>query len=331
MRDHLQAISRGALMSVAVLACCLSPGTGQPSSSASGRPRSGQADDQPVLFMENNVSTGFDERSVAFAPDGKSIYLTKGIRYADLSVIVVMHLKNGTWRTPEVVAFSGRYRDRDPFVSANGTRLYFSSDRPVPGAQSGDFNLWVVEKKARGWGLPKNLGLPINTDSNEQSPCVTSDGTLYFTSDRKGGRGDLDIYRARLNGKEYSPPENLGEAINSAAAEMEVSCDPLGQFLVFSSRRPGFGNSDLLISHLENDQWAPAKNLGSGINNAAEECSPSLSPDGQSLFFSSTRGLGQRQQQRRLTYQELLIKLRSAGNDSADIYRVSMRQVLSRR
>lgn len=331
MPEHLHTIIRVALICVAVLACCLLGLTGPQRGSAMVRLRSGQSEDQPVIFMENLISTGFDERSIAFAPDGKSIYLTKGIRYADLSVIVVSHLKNGTWRRPEVVEFSGRYRDRDPFVSANGTRLYFSSDRPVPGAQPGDFNIWVAEKEARGWSQPKNLGLPVNTDSNEQSPCVTSDGTLYFTSDRKGGRGELDIYLARLNGKKYSPPQNLGEAINSAAPEMEVSCDPLGRFLVFSSGRPGFGSSDLFISHLENGQWTPARNLGSEINDAAEEHSPSLSPDGQSLFFTSTRGMGQHHQERRLTYQELLARLRSAGNDSADIYRVSMRQVLSRR
>jgi Tol biopolymer transport system component len=331
MRNRKWTIIQPLLFNLTVLGCWLSPLAGQQAPAAGSPPRPEQAQEEPVLFAENIISTSFDERGIAFAPDGKSLYLTKGVRYADLSVIITSHFAHGTWHTPEVAAFSGRYRDKDPGLSADGTKLYFSSDRPVRGTQPKDFDIWVVEKTARGWGRPKNLGAPVNTDADEQSPAPAAGGTLYFTSNHQAGRGDLDIYRAKLTGQQFAPPENLGEAINSARAEMEVCVDPQERFLVFASARPGFGSADLFVSYFADGQWTPAKNLGAGINTGAEERSPSLSADGQALFFSSNRGMGQAGvQPQRMTYQELVEKLRSARNDSADIYRVSVGRILAR-
>ena len=291
-----------------------------------------QPKEQPVIFGAPVISTGFDEKSIAMAPDGKSVYFTRGVKYAKLSVILVSHLRNGSWSTPQVADFSGRYRDKDPCFSPDNQKLYFSSDRPVPGTQRKGFDIWVVERKGQRWSEPVNLGSPVNTGEDEESPSLTADGTLYFTSDRKGTLGDLDIYRARRNGQGFSEPENLGAGINTERPELAVCIEPHERFLIFASQRPGFGNSDLFITHSENGQWSPVKNLGSGINTAAEEHSPSLSPDGQLLFFSSARGMGQKRVlERRVNYQELIDKLRSPGNDSLDIYQIGISRVTATR
>jgi Tol biopolymer transport system component len=321
-------IIKASLFCLALLGCSLSKLAGQQSRSSTPPPGPDQSIEGPIIFSEGVISTGLDEKSIAFAPDGKSLYLTKGVKYSTISVILVSRSKNGSWVTPQVAEFSGRYRDKDPCFSPDGKKLYFSSDRPVSGRQPKGFDIWMVQKTGQRWSQPKNLGPPVNTGADEESPSVTSDGTLYFTSDREGGRGDLDIYRARPSPNGFLPPENLAEAINSALGETEVCVDPQERFLLFSSQRPGFGNSDLFISYLENGQWSPARNLGPWINTAAEEHSPSLSPDGRSFFFSSSRGMGQRgSQEQRLNYKELIGKLRSAGNDSLDIYQVSITRV----
>ena len=285
-----------------------------------------------MVFGAPMISTGFDEKSITFAPDGKSVYFTEGVKYSKLSVILVSHFRNGSWSTPQVADFSGRYCDKDPHFSPDGQKLYFSSDRPVTGTQLKGFDIWVVQRTGQRWSRPANLGSPVNTSADEESPSVASEGTLYFTSDREGGLGDLDIYRARRSGQGFLAPESLGPTINSARGELAVCIEPHERFLIFSSQRPGFGNSDLFITHFENGHWSPVKNLGSGINTSAEEHSPSLSPDGQFLFFSSTRGMGQRgSQERRMNYKELLAKLRSPGNDSLDIYRIGIGRVLATR
>jgi Tol biopolymer transport system component len=293
---------------------------------------SSEPKEEPIIFGAPTISTGFDEKSIAFAPDGESIYFTRGVKYANISIILVSQLRNGNWSTPKVTDFSGRYIDKDPVFSADGQKLYFSSDRPVPGSQARGFDIWMVERTGARWSQPRNLGITVNSEADETSPSITADGSLYFTSNRKNGLGNLDIYRARRSGDGFSSPENLGATVNSNRAELAVCVDPHERFLIFSSERPGFGSSDLYISHFENGRWLPSKNLGSGINTSAEEHSPSISPDGKAVFFSSSRGMGQRRSQdHRLSYKELIAKLRSAGNDSSDIYQIGAARVVATR
>jgi len=114
-----------------------------------------------------------------------------------------------------VVEFSGQYGDFDPFISPDGAQLFFSSNRPAPGKAKNDFDLWVVKKTGAGWSAPTNLGADVNTESQEYYPSVSNAGTVYFSSNREGGKGSGDIYRSRLVNGKYSKPENLGEEINS--------------------------------------------------------------------------------------------------------------------
>ncbi|MGI8919885.1 MAG: hypothetical protein ACR2H6_14935 [Pyrinomonadaceae bacterium] len=61
---------------------------------------------------------------------------------------------------PEVVPFSGLYSDFDPFVTPDGSKLFFVSDRPVANGRRGNADIWVMNKTAAGWGEPRNLGAP---------------------------------------------------------------------------------------------------------------------------------------------------------------------------
>ena len=117
--------------------------------------------------------------------------------------------------------------------------------------------------------------------------------------------------------------------INSAAPEAEVCVDPAERLMIFSSRRQGgLGNFDLQVSQRQNGQWMSAKNLGAKINTDVSERAPLLSPNGQYLFFTSTRGIRSSVQENLPTYQKLLQRIRSVGNSSSDIYQIELKHLL---
>ncbi|HEX9945883.1 MAG TPA: hypothetical protein VGG03_28075 [Thermoanaerobaculia bacterium] len=280
---------------------------------------------EPTLFAPGEISTGESESHAAFTPDGKTVYFIKSDARFTFWTIVVSRFENGHWTRPEVAPFSGRYRDADPFLTPDGSKLYFLSDRPVDGTPKEDLDLWVVERKGDGWGAPRNLGAPVNSPGNEWFPTVTANGTLYFGSDRPGGKGRTDLYRARFVDGRYAEPENLGDAINSQYEEFEPMVAPDESFLIFMAARPGGqGGGDLWLSTFRDGAWTPAKNPGAPVNSPATEIAPRLTPDGRYLFFASSRGFFDQPLAERLDYGALSRKLNAPGNGLGDVYRIDV-------
>jgi Tol biopolymer transport system component len=281
---------------------------------------------EPAVFGEGTISTADDEMNAAFTADGKTVYFTKNHMGQRLGVIHESHFVDGRWSTPEIVPFSGQYTDYDPVVSADGTRLFFDSNRPLTGTGRKDFDIWVVEKTAGGWGPPKNLGETINTRQDEFYASLSADGTLYFSATRPDTKGRLDIYRARWQNGAYSTPENLGEGVNSQGVEVDPYVAPDQSFVVFSAngRPDDMGGGDLYISEQVNGVFQPARHLGSGINSAAREYCPSGSPDGRYFFFTSFRGFGDRVPDRPWTTKDFVTGLRSVLNGWGNLYQIDM-------
>lgn len=205
-----------------------------------------------------------------------------------------MRQVEGRWTSPEVVPFSGRFSDADPFVSPDGRRLYFVSRRPADpaGTAEKDWDIWFVERDGSRWGEPRNLGAPVNTPRPEMYVSVTRDGTVYYHSNREDSAGEMDIYRSRLVDGRHQEPENLGPMVNSAFNEWDPFVAPDESYVIFtSSGRPDdLGRGDMYISFRTKDgAWSPAKNMGRPVNSAAFDYCPTLSPDGKYLFFSSYR------------------------------------------
>ena len=280
----------------------------------------------PALFAEGVVSTGDYDSHPAFTPDGRTLYFLKSTPDFNFWTIVVSRFNAGRWSAPEVAPFSGQYSDADPFITADGSRLYFISNRPVHGKAKPDLDIWMMEKTAAGWGEPKNLGLPVNSDGNEWYPTLTRDGTIYFGSDRAGGKGRTDIYRSRLVDGKYGEPENLGETINTQFNEFEPYVSPDERFIIFmgGGRADGLGGFDLYISYLRQGAWTKALNLGDQINSAGNELSPMIAPGGKYFFWTSTRGFAGEQHEKPLSYGELERRLRGPRNGMGDIYQIDV-------
>lgn len=282
---------------------------------------------EPELFGEGVISTGLDELNAVFSPDGRELYYSINAPLNRLGVIVVSRREGGRWGAPEVAPFSGRYTDYDPYFSADGSRLFFISNRPASAADTTrDFDIWVIGRTGRGWGEPRNLGAPVSTEGNEFYPSVAADGTLYFSANREGGQGSFDVYRARPSGNGYAEPENLGPAVNGPGAEIDNYIAPDQSFLVFAAygREDGPGGGDLYISERRDGEWTPARLLGHGINSVAREYCPIGSPDGEYFYWTSKRGFADEPLPRRLTIAELRARLDAPGNGNGDIYRIPM-------
>jgi hypothetical protein len=154
------------------------------------------------------------------------------------------------------------FNDYGPAVTPDGSTLYFSSNRPRPGDPAPDPAAWPATLRedltkhtydlysAPLTASPSPDAPPfppsaspvarLNTTYNEGTPAVSPFGDfLYFSSDRPGGRGSFDLYRARLRPGSPEPdePENVGPAINTAAAELDPALSLGGYALTFSTNR----------------------------------------------------------------------------------------------
>jgi hypothetical protein len=278
---------------------------------------------EPRIFAENIVSTSDDEFGGSFTPNGDTVYFSRSAPHSYRYTMLQSHRVAGGWSTPTVLPFSGRFTDSDPTLSPDGSKMFWTSDRPVNGAVKHDYDLWMVERtRAGAWGAPKRLPAPVNSDASEFAASMTRTGTLYFSSARDGG---IQAFRSHLENGAWTKPENVTRLIDhgdsATVYDLDVMIDPDERFLLLGSiRNDGFGNFDLYIAWNDNGTWSRPVHLPAPFNTRARDYAPHLSPDGQSLFFASERGFGLDPIGHRLDYRELTRLLRSTLNGSGNIY-----------
>lgn len=285
----------------------------------------------PEVFAPGIVSTSLDELNSVFSPDGLEFYFC--VRNMGASSLFVMKCAKGVWSRPEPLPFAGPYNDIDVSLSPDGRQLFFCSNRPVPG-QAGpkeDYDIWMCKRQGETWGSPVHLGAAVNSARDDFFPVATKSKSLYFNSQR-AGPGTNDIYICRWVDGTYAPAEKLGPEINTAAREFDAFVAPDESFIIFSSERPEddrFG--DLYISFkTPGGAWAPAKNMGKGINSLGPEFGTSLSPDGKYLFFThQTFPRVTRDKARPLAYDDYLKMHAGPDNGSENIWWVDAKIIES--
>lgn len=288
----------------------------------------------PALFAPGIVNTGMYTRDMTVSPDGTEMYWSVVIGGNKLVVIVGSRLVAGRWTAPEVVPQLGLpgTSSIEPCISPDGKRFYFSSNRQAPGkkADPHDYDIWVMERQAGGWGAPANLGAPVNTTGGEYFPSVTKDGTLYFTAPEPAGGGEL-IWRARPAETGFAKPEKLPPQVNAGQARFNafVAADESYLIVPTYGMPDSRGATDYYVTFRRpDDTWTDPVNLGDAVNTSdGNEYSASVSPDGKVLFFMSGRmpALADMPTPLTLTY---LQKLRSAApNGDPAVYWVDARVI----
>lgn len=140
---------------------------------------------------------------------------------------------------------------------------------------------------------PVRLPDDVNRFELQYFPSTTADQRHLIFTARTGHRADQDenIYISRQKDNKWSPPVSISAAINTPANEGAATISGDGKTLVFTScnRPDSQGDCDLYISFRSGEEWSKPKNMGSIVNSKAWDSQPSLSADGRTLYFTSTR------------------------------------------
>lgn len=224
------------------------------------------------------VNTLGNEGTVSIRQDGRTMLFTACSRPDSKGGCdLYLAFRSGSqWQVPYNLGYpvNTRYWESTPFLAADGSTLYFSSNRP---GGRGGMDLWQSTLTDRGaWTEPVNLGLAVNTTGNEIAPFMLPDGlNLYFASDGHTGMGGFDLYRSGFtNGFGWDQPVNLGYPINTWHNEDGITMpgDPL--FAIISSDRDSLTGKDLYLIDLPREIRPPRSILLRGMVKNALDNSP---------------------------------------------------------
>lgn len=287
------------------------------------------------------ISTGLQETSATLTPDGNTLYFMRSDFAEADDTILVSHRENGSWSTPRVAAFSGRWHDSEPTLTPDGKRLYFVSNRPVHtggtpitiefgGHHYPGTNLWYVERRSDGsWGAPVHVVGAINDGAMIYNPSVAKNGDIYFSAHRKDSGNAYQIYVARHTASGYATPlrVNLGDIKHN---RMDPSIDPDGRFLLYAGNEGNsVGSADIYITFRQPDgSWGKPERLPGDVNSSALENAPSLGREFGVLYVSSSRRDDVHFPKLRDTYASLQERLRAPLNGSRNVWRCNISAVL---
>ena len=257
------------------------------------------------------INTLWAEGELSFAADGTMVYCSAredlGAAAGDPKdlYIATFDAETGRWNTPVNMGQPVNSApatdvdplrlgdDREPWITADGSTIYFKSDRLATSDPRNASDLFVTRKVGGVWTAPELLPYPISTDAgNEHCPAILNDGeTLCFASRREGGYGGSDIWCSRQDADgAWQEPVNQGPNINTAAEEFHFSQDAGGRVYFTSSRPGGQGGMDIWSAMQTGaNRWAPAVNLGPQVNTAAADMCPALPPDDTTFTWFSYR------------------------------------------
>ncbi|PBQ33470.1 hypothetical protein CNR22_17365 [Sphingobacteriaceae bacterium] len=197
---------------------------------------------------------------------------------------------------------NSKFDDKNPCVTADGSRLVFTTRRPEttndPTDVEGDGKYFeniytaTLDSTTRNFSKASGVSNSINTKAHDAVTSISPDGKQIFiyyndakVADKRGG----SVFVSKVANGKWKAPESLGKPINSSYWEGGACVSPDGKRYFFTSERKGsFGGSDIwMVEKVSKAEWGTPVNLGSEINTVYDEGGMFLAPDGKTLFFCS--------------------------------------------
>jgi Tol biopolymer transport system component len=236
-------------------------------------------------WSPSRISSPQFESHPAFDPRNGDLYFVRSSPKFEGWRLLTSRCTTNGWSDPVRPPFAGDGVEADPFFTLDGSHLYFISSRTTDGVTRRDLDLWRIDRDQSGeWTTPERLPAPLNSPGNEWYPRI-ADGWLYFGSDRQGGRGRTDIWRARDAGGVEWQVENLGSEVNTEKHEYEFLPSPDGRSAILMAE------DGLYQLTRRAGRWSSRQKLPASINANGTEVGPLFSPSGRSLLFArDTKG-----------------------------------------
>ena len=255
------------------------------------------ASDVVVENIGKAINSSFHEYSPLVSSDGNTMIFTSN-RPTDgsnaLSTFEDIYISkkvDGEWTQPTKISpnINIEFNDAAASLSPDGKTL-------VLYYEYGGGDIYVSKSEGDGWTKPIALNKNINGPMSwETSAFLTEDGNhLYFSSNREGGFGNLDIYVSEMDQTgDWGKANNLGPVINTTGKEDSPALDPDGSALYFSSDgHLSMGGTDIFKSEFKDGQWQKPVNLGYPINSVEDDSFFALSSDRRRAYFSTLREEG---------------------------------------
>ena len=225
-------------------------------------------DTNPQLFAPSIVNTESIELNGVFNSSFTEFFFTRIINGS--FVIHHSELVNGNWSSPKPIYM---YSNKDVIstsvdmtITQDGNTMYFLGRCPANEAGHTSTDIYKSEKVEGKWQMAKRVDEPISTDEYTESyPTVVADGSLYFISDRPGGVGKRDIFRAQyLGAGKFDTPVSIGPVVNSELGSGDTFVSPDESYLIYSTKRPEANG--MFVSFKKKDEWQTPIYLGEPIN-----------------------------------------------------------------
>lgn len=260
----------------------------------------------PVPFhpvrLSDHINTPYDEYWPSLTADEKTILYTALIPGTDETNPVFQEdfflskQAGGEWQP----AFNMGKPINTPgnegaqALSPDGRIIYFTAcNRPDGSGMCDLYDAMLIDGR---WEHPRNLGPPVNTNRSEKNPSISADGrTLWFSSDRPGGFGKMDIWFTQKGADgRWGAPQNAGDSINTPGDDIAPFIHPDNRTLYYASNgRIGMGGLDLYLCRLDSaGKPLSVANLGYPINTNRDEIGLFVTASGKRAYYSSDIATG---------------------------------------
>jgi outer membrane protein OmpA-like peptidoglycan-associated protein len=247
--------------------------------------------------LKGPVNTGDDEYWPTLTPDGRHLFFTQtnvgqsiypGQQWREENIYAAAWIDT-VWGDPIRLPKQINTNENEgaQCITQDGNTMFMTVCMTTVGTQ-GDCNLYTSHWKNGKWSTRRKLPLPVNTPYKETQPSVSYDGkTLFFSSDRPGGKGGMDLWATRMNQDSlWANPINLGDLVNTSANEESPFIHPDNNTLYFTSNgHPGLGKGDFFMYKLS-EGVAPV-NLGFPLNNHEMQLGIYVDLEGDYGYYAS--------------------------------------------